>query len=285
MLAALAGGIAAACSPLEWLDVVDRLAPGGGGGRRVARDVAYGADERHKLDIYAPADAEGPLPVVLFFYGGYWRSGRRQDYRFVGSALAGLGYLAVIPDYRLVPAVRFPAFVEDGAAVLRWAARHAGAFGGDGGRLAIAGHSAGAYIALMLALDPRWLPAAGVEPAVLRAAIGLAGPYDFLPFPSWQAEAAFGNAPDPALTQPIRFSRADAPPVLLLTGDADDVIEAGNSVRLDAAIRAAGGRSRLRVYPGLGHADLIEVIATPYRGRAPVLADMADFLRAAFRSG
>lgn len=280
----LAGGLAAACSPLDWLDVVDRLTPGVGG-RRVARGVAYGDDDRHKLDIYAPADAEGPLPVVLFFYGGYWRSGRRQDYRFIGSALAGLGILAVIPDYRLVPAVRFPAFVEDGAAALHWAVRHAAAFGGDGGRLAVAGHSAGAYIALMLALDPLWLTGAGVDPAVLRAAIGLAGPYDFLPYTDWQAEAAFGNAPDPALTQPIRFARADAPPVLLLTGDADEVIRADNSIRLDAAIRAAGGRSRLGVYPGLGHNDLIEVIAAPYRARAPVLADMASFLRAAFRSG
>lgn len=285
MLAALAGGFAAACSPLEWLDVVDRLTPGGGGGRRVARDVAYGGDARQKLDIYAPADAQGPLPVVLFYYGGYWRSGRRQDYRFIGSALAGLGFLAVIPDYRLVPAVHFPAFVEDGAAALSWAARHAGSFGGDGGRVAVAGHSAGAYVALMLALDPRWLPAAGVDPAVLRAAIGLAGPYDFLPFTDWRMTAAFGNAPDPALTQPIRFARPDAPPVLLLTGDADDVVAADNSLRLDAALRAAGGRSRLGVYPGLGHNDLIEVIATPYRARAPVLADMAGFLRAAFRNG
>jgi len=283
-LTVLAGGLAAACSPLDWLDVVDRLTPGVGG-RRVARGVAYGDDDRHKLDIYAPADAEGPLPVVLFFYGGYWRSGRRQGYRFIGSALAGLGFLAIIPDYRLVPAVRFPAFVEDGAAALRWAARHAAAFGGDGGRLAVAGHSAGAYIALMLALDPRWLAGAGVDPAVLRAAIGLAGPYDFLPFTDWQAEAAFGNAPDLALTQPIRFARADAPPVLLLTGGADEVIRADNSIRLDAAIRAAGGRSRLGIYPGLGHNDLIEVIAAPYRERAPVLADMASFLRAAFRSG
>lgn len=285
MLAALAGGFAAACSPLEWLDIVDRLTPGGGGGRRVARDVAYGGDARQTLDIYAPADAQGPLPVVLFYYGGYWRSGRRQDYRFIGSALAGLGFLAVIPDYRLVPAVRFPAFVEDGAAALSWAARHAGSFGGDGGRVAVAGHSAGAYIALMLALDPRWLPAAGVDPAVLRAAIGLAGPYDFLLFTDWRMAAAFGNAPDPALTQPIRFARPDAPPVLLLTGDADDVIRADNSRRLDVALRAAGGRSRLGVYPGLGHNDLIEVIATPYRARAPVLADMAGFLRAAFRNG
>ncbi len=284
LAAALAGGLTAACSPLEWLDIVDRMVPGGGG-RRVARDVAYGPDGRHKLDIYAPRAAAGPLPIVLFFYGGYWRSGQRQDYRFIGSALADLGFVTVIPDYRLVPEVRFPAFVEDAAAALRWTTRHAETFGGDASRIAVTGHSAGAYIALMLALDSRWLTRAGADPTALRAAAGLAGPYDFLPFPSWQAEAAFGNVSDPMLTQPIRFARGDAPPVLLLTGDADDVIAPDNSIRLDAAIRKAGGRSRLGIYRGLGHNDMIEVIARPYRRRAPVLADLASFLGEALRTG
>jgi acetyl esterase/lipase len=133
--------------------------------------------------------------VAVFFYGGSWDSGRRQDYAWVGRALAAQGFLTIVPDYRLYPAVRYPGFVEDGALAVRWAADHARALGGDPGRIVLIGHSAGAYIAAMLALDDRWLEAAGVDPKAVRAFAGLSGPYDFLPLDGPVTQRTFGEFP------------------------------------------------------------------------------------------
>ena len=74
------------------------------------------------------------LPVVVFFYGGSWQSGRRQDYSFVAQALTSRGCVVVIPDYRLYPEANFPAFVEDGAAAFAWVHEHISRFGGDPGQ-------------------------------------------------------------------------------------------------------------------------------------------------------
>jgi acetyl esterase/lipase len=93
--------------------------------------------------------------VIVFFYGGGWHAGERGDYGFAAAAFAAQGFIAVIPDYRLVPEVRYPEFLEDGALALHWVVAHIAEYGGDPGKICVAGHSAGAYIAAMLALDPR----------------------------------------------------------------------------------------------------------------------------------
>ncbi len=271
-LVALLGG----CSKLETLNGVNNLTPGDGGVVREATDVAYGSDPRQKLDVYAPRDARN-APVVVFFYGGSWNSGQRQDYAFAARALAARGFVTIVPDYRLVPQVRYPAFVEDGAAAVAWTAHNVARFGGNPAAIGVTGHSAGAYIALMLALDQRWLARAGA-PGVIKAAVGLAGPYDFYPFePGGAAEAAFGAAADPHDTQPIAHVRADAPPVLLLTGDEDTTVKPRNVTALAAALTAAGAKAESRVYPGIGHIGIILAVSKPFRGKAPALADSAAF--------
>ena len=100
------------------------------------------------------AAAAKSRPVILFFYGGSWNSGRRQGYAFAARALAARGFVVIVPDYRLVPDAVYPDFLRDCAAAVRWARRNAGAHGGDGERIVLVGHSAGAYNAAMLALDP-----------------------------------------------------------------------------------------------------------------------------------
>ncbi len=273
--AALLGG----CSSLGTLNGVNTLTPGDSGVERLAHGIAYGADARQALDIYAPAHAAG-LPVIVFFYGGSWSSGSRGDYGFAARAMAAQGFVVVVPDYRLVPAVRFPTFVEDGAAAVGWVVANIGRYGGDAGKVAVAGHSAGAYIAVMLALDTRWLAA---TPVAVKAAVGLAGPYDFAPFvPGGAAERAFGQAPDIALTQPIRFARGDAPPLLLLTGDADDTVEPRNSRALGARVAAVGGRARVVDYAGVGHIGILLALSKPFRSKAPVIADITQFLQGVF---
>ena len=267
----------AGCTSLDTLNAVNGLTPGDGGTSAVARDVAFGPDARQRLDVYAPKGAR-EAPVVVFFYGGSWNSGSRADYAFAGRALAARGYVVVVPDYRLVPQVRYPAFVEDGAAAVAWTVANVARFGGNPARLATMGHSAGGYIAVLLALDKRWLAAAGV-PGAVKAAVGLAGPYDFAPFaPGGAAAAAFGQVADAQTTQPISFVRADAPALLLLQGSDDTTVQPRNATALAAAL---GRPEAVKLYPGIGHIGIILTLSKPFRGKAPVLDDTDAFLRKA----
>lgn len=125
----------------------------GDGGVAITTDVPYGPDPRQKLDIYRPTQGiPERRPIVLFLYGGSWSGGEKFLYGFVGKALASHGYTTVIPDYRLYPAVRFPAFYEDAASAYVYAQRTPSL--ADRRRpMIIIGHSAGAHMAAMLALS------------------------------------------------------------------------------------------------------------------------------------
>lgn len=263
--------VAGACAPLKTFDT---LVPKDGGAKRVASGVAYGQGPRRMLDVYAPTAARGPLPVIVFFYGGSWNSGDRRNYSFVGRALAARGFVVVLPDYRVVPEILFPDFLKDGAAAVHWARAHAKDYGGDGERIVLMGHSAGAYNAAMLAVDPQWL---GVDRKAVRGLVGLAGPYDFLPFDVAASIDTFGKWPRPDETQPLTYASADDPPALLLHGAEDKTVLPRNSIALARKLKAAGVDAQYRAYPGVGHINIIVALAKPLRGRAPSLADAADF--------
>ncbi|KRE11486.1 hypothetical protein ASE66_23320 [Bosea sp. Root483D1] len=253
-----------------------------GGLSEGARDIAYGRHPRQTMDIYVPPGGGTGRPVVVFIYGGSWANGAKESYAFVGDALARRGFVTVIADYRLVPEIRFPVFIEDGAAALRFVHDEIARFGGDPRRIHLMGHSAGAYNAMMLTLDKSYLASAGLSPGVIRSTVGLSGPYDFLPLDIDVTKAAFGNAPNLERTQPIHFARKDAPPILLATGADDTTVLPRNSERLAAALRRAGARSvTLKIYPGLGHAGTAASLARIMSWRAPVLDDVVVFLERA----
>ncbi|MDR6829923.1 acetyl esterase/lipase [Bosea sp. BE271] len=243
--------------------------------------MAYGAHPRQRMDIYVPQGGGGTLkPVVFFIYGGSWANGAKESYSFVGDALSARGFVTVIADYRLVPEVRFPVFIEDGALALRFVRDNIARFGGAPRDLHLMGHSAGAYNAMMLTLDKRYLAAVGMRSGDIRATIGLSGPYDFLPFDIDVTKEAFGNARDPARTQPINFARSDAPPIFLATGSDDTTVLPRNSERLALALSKAGSRSvSLKIYPGLGHAGTATALSRLLEWQAPVLDDTVAFLR------
>lgn len=275
-LMALAGSLVSACSPLSMFAT---LTPKDAA-RTPLQDAAYGPGPRQKLDVYAPPRADGPEPVAVFFYGGSWDSGRRGDYAWAGRALAAQGFLTVVPDYRLYPEVRFPDFLTDCAAAVRWAVDHAAELGGDPSRIVLVGHSAGAYNAAMLALDPRYLRASGVEARAIKAFAGLSGPYDFLPLDGPITRQTFGEAPDLPSTQPAKFAGKTSPPAFLATGDADTTVYPRNTRKLAAVLREAGAKVEERHYPGLDHADTVLALSRPFRGKSPVLAQMTAFLKA-----
>ena len=263
---------------ISLLSIVNALSPKDRGSHRVARDVAYGAAARQRLDIYAPRQADGPAPVIFFVYGGSWMDGDRGNYAFAARALAALGYVTVVADYRVLPEVEYPGFLEDCAAAFAWTVEHAGHYGGDAGRMALMGHSAGAYNAVMLALDPRYLAQAGLLDRV-RCVVGLSGPYDFFPFDGPISRRTFGAVVDAASTQPINHVTASAPPMLLATGDRDRLVYPRNSVALAARLRAVGVGVAEIHYRGLAHAGPLMALGRPARCIAPVLADVERFLR------
>ena len=271
--AATAASALTGCSPLG---LVNALVPRRSFDRTAG--ITYASHNRALLDVYRPIEGTRNMPIVVFFYGGNWKAGDRDDYLFVGEALASLGIVTVIPDYRLYPEVRFPDFLDDCAQAVRWAFDHATEHGADPQRLFLVGHSAGAYNAAMLALNRRYLDRAGVAPGRVAGFIGLAGPYDFLPLTDDVLKAVFGFPDTSRMTQPIEFASATAPPTLLVTGDTDRVVNPGNSARLGARLRAAGVPVRSVIHPGISHAALVGALAAPLRRIAPVLEDIRTFV-------
>lgn len=244
------------------------------GSRRVARGIAYVPGDHHKLDIYAPIEGNGPWPVVYFLYGGAWRMGSRGYYEFAARALAAAGFVVVVPDYSALPAVEYPAFIEDCAAGLRWVPGAIGRYGGDPHRLVLLGHSAGAYNAVMLALDPRY----GVIGRA-RAVVGLSGPYDFYPFAVPITLRTFGAADDPRGTQPIPLVTEAAPTMFLGHGSRDTLVGAHNTINLAAALRSAGVAVVERHYDTLDHPGTLLALGGPAKGKAPVLTEVISFLK------
>ena len=264
------------------LDFADRMAPGAAEFTQMpVTGIAYGTDALQKLDIYTPeGNASSARPVVIFFHGGAWRDGERDGYGFLGRAFASRGFVTVVADYRKAPRVRFPAFVQDTASAIAWVHNNIAKHNGDSNRIFLMGHSAGAHIAMMAALDPQWLAADNLKPDIIKGVIGLAGPYDFLPLTTESSKIALGQWPNLTETQPITYARADAPPLLLLTGDKDTVVKPRNSKALAEKIDALGGKQQTKIYPGVDHADIIMAIARPFRKKAPVITDVVDFINA-----
>jgi acetyl esterase/lipase len=270
-LIALICALTTSCSSLGALDA---LTPSGR--YIVTGDLSYGPLSRQKLDVYAPL-APGPHPVIVFIYGGGWESGARGHYRFVAENLTRHGYAVVIPDYRVYPEARFPTFIEDAAQALRWVRDNVATYGGDPARLVLMGHSAGAHIGAMLALDRRYLAKSGMTPRDLKGFIGLAGPYNFLPLTSDRLKTILA-APDMAQTQPITFADSAAPPMLLLHGMDDTTVVPANTLSLAAKLTDSGATVETRLYPDMAHIGILLGLSSVAAGDRPVLDDVLGFL-------
>lgn len=268
LIAILLIPLAAACTPLN---VVDQLTPRDG--YRVTLAVAYGQEPRQRYDLYQPTEPRLGSPTIVFFYGGSWQAGNRADYRFVAQAFTSAGYRVAIPDYRLYPDVTFPAFVQDAAAAVAHITRR------EQTPVIVMGHSAGAHLALLITLDQRYLAAENLTVTdTITAAIGLAGPYDFRPLSATMTQILAPTG-DSAPSQPITAARGDAPPVLLMHGALDAIVQPGNTDRLAARLNALSGDVTVRRYSAIGHLSLIGALAGPMRFLAPVRADILAYLR------
>lgn len=230
------------------------------------------------LDIYAPNQVTD-APVIVFFYGGRWTNGDKAEYKYVGQALATRGFVVVIPNTRHYPQVRFPDFIKDGAIAVKWARDNAKTYGGNPAKLFVMGHSSGAHIAAMIALNENYLKNVGGTRSWLKGMIGLAGPYDFLPITAPDMRDIFGQPDLYQYTQPVFFVDGRNPPLLLAHGDADKVIDVSNTRKLAAAVKRAGGAVETEIYPKLSHEMIINSFASALRGRTDVLDKVESFVK------
>lgn len=263
----------AACSAI---DVVNSLTPDDG--YRVETGIAYGPEDRHRFDLYIPDEPLQGAPLIVFFYGGGWDSGSRADYLFVGQAFAAQGYTVAIPDYRLYPEVRWRGFMADAARAVAHLADETPDIRQPGRGLVLAGHSAGAYIAALLALDPDWLNRAGSDTCLIRSVVGLAGPYDFLPLRSEKLRDIFGPGEAGPETQPVSHVDAGDPPMFLATGSNDVIVLPRNTNALAVRLRDAGVSVEKRVYQDVSHTQIVGAMSVPFRSLAPTHDDVFRFL-------
>jgi acetyl esterase/lipase len=274
-LAGLAAFAGTACTQLEFVAV---NAPAVFGAYTRRANIAYGTDRRQRLDIYEPDKLLGDRrPVVVFWHGGRWSEGDKSQYRFVGAALAELGCVTIVPNYRLYPAVKMPGFMQDCARAAVWAANYA-KDSGNAKHFFLMGHSAGAHLAALVTLDPRYLSAVTAPVPYISGVIGLSGPYDFLPLLEADLQDMFGPPELYPLSQPINFVRADAPPMLLVHGERDQTVLPKNTRNFAAALSTKGARVTSRLYPSLTHEDTIAALSKVARKRAPILAEVAAFI-------
>lgn len=247
--------------------------------------IAYGRHEDQVLTITRSeaARSDAALPVLVFFHGGSWANGSPQAYGFIGRNFAPRGFVVVNAGYRLVPEGRYPAMLADSAAAVKWTAQNIGKYGGDPDQIYLMGHSAGAYNAVMLGLDRRWTRRLGLPDDTIDGVIGLAGPYDFLPLDTEGKENAFGEAKPLAATQPIRFARKDTPPMLLITGDADEQVPPDNAQKLYDALATRGAPARYVVLKDIGHLTLVMGLAKPFDHDPRVKDEVSRFLREQIR--
>ncbi len=261
--------VASACTAATPLNIASNL-----GSTDQKRNISYGSHDRNKYDLYLPANRAADTPIILFFYGGSWENGKRADFRFVGNALAGMGIIAAIADYRVYPEVVFPAFVQDAARA--FAAVHKRF--GSSRPVFVMGHSAGAHIAALLALDPRYLEQVGLDNCDdVAGLIGLAGPYDFLPLPYPRLSRIFPQA-TLSESQPVNFASGRKPPALLLHGSSDAVVEPVDTEILSAKLESAGNDTTAKFYDGVSHAAILGALSPVLNSVAPTMDDLLKFV-------
>lgn len=285
LLVVFMGGCSVTAMKLSVVNSIAKL-----GDYAVYRDVVYHPLQGQTLDVYLPTALSSSgnqrvnhntsgLPVVVFFYGGCWGGCETLDksyYTFVGEALTSMGYVAVLPDYRLYPNVNFPQMIDDARVSVEWVRKNIASYGGDGNALIVMGHSAGAHLAAMLALDERYL-----QPdtrSALKGFVGLAGPYDFLPLTKAYQQVVFGPPTRYREGQPIAFVDGSEPPLLLLYGTADSTVKPKNMRNLAVKVEQFGGEVTAKSYEGVDHGVVLGALSELIRGRYTVYRDIENFL-------
>ncbi|MGP5686503.1 alpha/beta hydrolase [Psychrobacter glacincola] len=284
---ALATQNAQALSPLA---IVNGITSSGGVG--VSKNILYGDEPLQDLDIYYPkplaqamkaqsAINDGTItdsyPMVVFVHGGSWESGNKEQYAFVGQSLAQAGYVTAVINYRKAPEHVYPDYVEDAAQAIAWSINNATSLHADPKRLAVIGHSAGAFNAVAAIANEDFLAPYGVKPTDIATVVGIAGPYSY-DFRKFDSVTAFAADATPDDVMPDRQIKGAQPPYLLLTAEKDTVVYATNTIKMTQALTAAGVSVQTGEIKGASHATSIGAMAPPLRWVNDVRAQVVTYL-------
>lgn len=239
-------------------------------------DIAYGPEKWQKLDIFTPKNLENSAPVLVFFYGGRWTFGHKEQYAFAALPFVEKGYIVVIPDYAKYPDVKFPAFVKDAALATAWVYDNIVNYNGNKSRLYLSGHSSGAHLAALVVTDPEYLNAYGKDRSIVTAFSGLAGPYDFIPKED-DLKDMFAPPENYPNMQVPTFVDGEQSPMQLLHGEDDKDVIKRNLNRLKAKIEHEGGVVETNIYPGIDHKEIVGALSWVWQDKAPVSQDMMNF--------
>lgn len=247
------------CTPLKFALV---NAPAVSFEGQIKKDIRYGQEQRQLLDIYVPDNSDKTHPVVVFFHGGRWTQGSKDQYKFVGIRLAQLGFIAVLPNTRLYPEVRFPIFVEDAALAVSWVHKNIGNYKGDI-NLFISGHSSGAHVGALMLADSSYLASYQLKPSIISGFVGLSGPYDFVP-QSKDVKAIFAPPANYSKMVVTNFIDGNEPPMLLIHSREDKTAHIRNLERLANGIRQKNGSIKTIVYDTGQHSDTVAALSWAY---------------------
>jgi len=261
-------GVATACAPVQ---ILNTITPSSSFERD--RNISYGELERQKLDIYRAEAPKAGAPVLVFVHGGSWDSGSKDIYKFLAEGFTSEGYDVVVPNYRLWPEVKYPDFVTDTAEAIAFTASKF-----EGRPLVVMGHSAGGYNSLLSVMKPEFYPG-GLEAACRSIAgmVSLAGPTGIValgsePFISIFPERMFGD------DAPMNNVNGPMPPVFFAHGADDTTVYPQNSQFLAEKIKERGGQADIKIYDGLGHIKIIQVISRHFDGDETVKSDIISFV-------
>ncbi len=263
------------CAPITFLNTITPS-----GSYSLVKDISYGDEDRQALDIYQTDKPKADAPTIVFIHGGSWSDGNKNIYKFVGESFASEGYTIAIPNYRVYPNVKYPAFVNDTAAAVAFIAKRY-----PEKPVLLIGHSAGAYNAMMVTVDPKYLKAQGVDVCnTIVATIGLAGPYGAFPLVEEPYPTIFPDR-HTADDAPVNLIKGPTPPVFLPIGDKDTTVSDKHGRELAKRINARGGKAEFKLYPGLSHTDIAKVLSRYFDQDSELKADMLAFIEAQPKSG
>ena len=250
--------LSAGCSPFKVADVLSPYS-----GYEVITNVPYGTLERQKLDIYTPTKKQKSSDIIIFIYGGSWKSGEKSNYRFIAQPFTNAGFITIVPNYRLYPEVRFPEFNKDVAKAVAWVHRNLSNSTGPK-NIVLVGHSAGAHIAALISLDPKYLEVEGLSPSIIKTWVSLAGPLAFNPLKTRSTRPIFETVKDDIKqAQPINFSRKNSRPAVLFHGKKDTTVYEKNAILTAQALKKNDNRVIQKSFAGIGHIGLLLSIARP----------------------
>ena len=246
--------------------------------QKITRNIEFGSNYNSKLDVYTPAESKAKSPVIVFYHGGKWSFGSKNDYRFVADAFTSLGYIVVIPDYVKYPKVKFPVWQEDAAKAVVWVHNNIAKYSGDPEQIFILGHSAGGHIGALLVADNEYLAKQGGDRKWIKAFAGLAAPYNFIPDDPELVDM-FGPEERYKLMHVTNYIDGKQAPMLLLWGKDDVAVGEVNIKKIAVELKKTKSNYEVKYYDGVDHIDIIAALSIAARNRAPVISDIDSFFK------